>query len=109
MQGANCSIAGCNTSRQHKGTSIFKIPKAKSGVPENMKWSENLINVVTRERVIDSDLKRQINEKRLLICEKHFKKKEIERCKLVFKLVVKGCDCHQSFFSEKFRKNQQYK
>ena len=74
MPGANCSIAVCITSRKHKEISIFKIPKAKSGVPENMKWREDLINVITRDRVIDSDFKRQINENRLHICEKHFKK-----------------------------------
>ena len=44
MPGANCSIAGCNTSGKHKGIGIFKIPKAKSGVPEHIKWREDLIN-----------------------------------------------------------------
>ena len=64
--------------------SIFKIQKEKSGVPEHMKWTADLINVITRERVIDSNLKRQINEDRLHICEKHFKKEETENCKLIF-------------------------
>ena len=67
MPGANCSIAGCSTSRRHKGISIFKIPKAKSEVPEYIKWREDLINVIARDRVIDSHLKRQINEDRLHI------------------------------------------
>ena len=89
IQGANCSIAGCNTSRKHKGISIFKIPKAKSEVPEHIKQREDLINVITRDRVIDSDLKRQINEDRLHICENYLKKEEIEHCKLIllFQLV----------------------
>ena len=47
-----------------------------------MKWREDLINVITRDRVIDSDLKRQIDGDRLHISEKHFKE-EIEYCKLI--------------------------
>ena len=72
----------------YKRISIFKTPKAKSGVPEHMKWRENLINIITRDRVIDSNFKRQINEDRLHICEKHFKKDEIEHCKLIFPFQV---------------------
>ena len=67
MPGANCSIAGFSTSRKHKGISIFKIPEAKSEVPEHIKWREDLINVITRDRVIGSHLKRQIHEDRLHI------------------------------------------
>ena len=48
-----------------------------------MKWREGLINVITRDRVIDSDLKKQIDGDRLHISEKHFKKEEIEYCKLI--------------------------
>ena len=84
MPRENCSIVGCSTSRKRKGISISKIPKAKSGVPEHMKWSEDLINVITRNRVIDGILKRKINESnRPHIREKYFKKEEIEHCKLI--------------------------
>ena len=41
-----------------------------------------------RDRVINSDLKEQINEDRLHICEKHFKKEETEHCKLILLLQV---------------------
>ena len=33
----NCWTTGCNTSQKHKGISIFKIHKAKSGIPEYIK------------------------------------------------------------------------
>ena len=33
MPGKNCWAAGCNTSRKHTRINIFKIPKAKSGIP----------------------------------------------------------------------------
>ena len=56
---------------------------------QRIKWREDLINVITRGRLIDSDLKRKTNEDRLHIYEKHFKKEEIEHCKLIllFQLV----------------------
>ena len=87
MPGANCSIASYDTSRKHKEISIFKIPKAKPGVPENQ--MERRSDVITRGRLIDSDLKRKTNEDRLHIYEQHFKKEEIEHCKLIllFQLV----------------------
>ena len=30
---------------KHKGISIFKIPKAKSGIPENIRCKEEHINI----------------------------------------------------------------
>ena len=41
-----------------------------------------MINIITRDREIDSDLRRQINEDRLHICEKHFQANQI-RCTTV--------------------------
>ena len=66
MPGANCSIKGCSTSRRTKGKSIFKIPKASNVTQE--KWRNELVNVITRDREIDQDLRRQIKEDRLHIC-----------------------------------------
>ena len=60
MPGANCAIFGCNTSRIHKGISIFKVPKSVDDYSK--KWRENVISVITRDRVIDQSLRRQIEE-----------------------------------------------
>ena len=39
------------------------------------------MNVITRNRVIDADLRRQIREGKLHVCEKHFEGKFIEKRK----------------------------
>ncbi len=77
MPGANCSIYNCNTSRSHKfkGTAIFKIPAGKDEF--NVVWRQKLINVVTKDRVIDQSLKKQIEENRIYICEKQFQETQI--------------------------------
>lgn len=77
MPGDNCSIYGCGTSRskKYKGVGIFKIP---SGVDSfNTKWREQLLNIVTRDRVIDAGLQLQITSKRIFICQKHFRDDQI--------------------------------
>ena len=45
-----------------------------------------MINIITRDREIDSDLRRQINEDRLHICEKHFQPDEMYYCKFLLNL-----------------------
>ena len=45
-----------------------------------------MINIITRDREIDSDLRRQINEDRLHIREKHFQPDEMYYCKFILNL-----------------------
>lgn len=76
MPGANCSIFGCGTNRRHVGISIFRIPMRKDELSRRTKqlW----INVITKDRVVDQNLQRQIDNSQLYVCEKHFKEEEIE-------------------------------
>ena len=39
------TIGGCYTSLKHREISIFNTPKAKSEIPEHMKWKEEHINI----------------------------------------------------------------
>ena len=74
MPGANCSIFGCPVSRRYKDISIFKVP---SGTNEfKLKWRRDLINVITKNRVVDQSLRKQIESDKLYICERHFYKKQ---------------------------------
>ena len=75
----NCSIFGCSTSRRHSGISIFKIPSGEDDL--SRKTQEQWVNQITRNRVIDADLRRQINERKLHVCEKHFEEKFSEKRK----------------------------
>ena len=70
MPGSNCSILGCGTCRNQTEFGIFKLPAPKDDF--HKKWRTDLLNVITKDRVIDSDLKRQIQNDKLSICEKHF-------------------------------------
>ena len=70
MPGANCSVFGCPVSRRYKDVSIFKIPAATND--SKAKWRQELINVVTRDRVMDESFRKQIASNNIYICEKHF-------------------------------------
>lgn len=70
MPGENCAIFGCSTSRRHKDISIFKVPLPNSDF--NKTWGEKLINIITKDRVIDKQLRKRIDTFKLYICERHF-------------------------------------
>lgn len=78
MPGANCSIVGCPVSRKpmYQGISIFKVPSATERSKET--WRNELLNVLTRDRVVDGNFRRQIQEGNLYTCERHFKPEDIE-------------------------------
>ena len=96
MPGANCSIYGCHTcrSKKYKGIAIFKVPAAKDDF--NTTWRGRLIHAITKDRVIDESLRKQINECNLYICEKHYTSDQIiQRKYLIFILL-----CYSCHFSE---------
>lgn len=72
MPGANCAIFGCTTSRRKKyqGLSIFKLPVAKD--QESSKWRSEILNIITKDRVVDPDFQEQIMKNNVYICELHF-------------------------------------
>ena len=77
---------GCHVSRRskYKGLSIFKVPSGDSEFETT--WRNKLIAVVTRDRVIDSKLKEQINKNRIYICQQHY---SIEPISIIFMTRVK--------------------
>ena len=56
MPGENCAIVGCSTNHRHKGISLFKLLTAKPNDETTMSWRKAIVNVITRDRVVDSDL-----------------------------------------------------
>ena len=74
MPGKNCFILGCPVSRRskYKGLSIFSVPSGNSEFETT--WRNNLISIVTsRDRVIDSKLREQVNNKHIYICQQHYR------------------------------------
>ena len=81
MPGANCAIYGCGTSRKHTGVGIFQIPKGDDEL--STKTREEWLKVILRDREADKNLKQQIANRSLYVCEKHFEENLIESCKYI--------------------------
>ena len=75
MPGANYSMFGCAKSRTTIGLAIFGIPKKDHEWPRDR--TERLINIVTKDRGIDANLRGQIERKLLPICELHFTEDQV--------------------------------
>ena len=81
MPGENCCIVGCGTSRREKNVGIWKLPTPST--PARAKWREELLRIITRDRVVDDDFKRLRDKDRLHICQKHFADKDCYICKYI--------------------------
>ena len=79
MPGDNCSIVGCSVSRskKYKGIGIYRVPTGENSFDKQ--WREKLINVVTKDRTIDDALRERIKNKRIFICERHYRDDQISR------------------------------
>ena len=82
MPGANCSVIGCTKSRTTKGLAVFGIPK------KDDEWHrdgrEKLVNIITKDREIDVDLRDKTERKSLHICERHFTEDQVILCKFKY-------------------------
>ena len=88
----SCVIYGCGISENKKhehGLSLFKLPGRKTDF--YVKWKKDILNVITKDRVIDQNLQHLIDNDRVWICEKHFKSEDIE---LTSKLKLKIYQLH---------------
>ena len=77
MPGANCSVYGCYTSRYSRGIAIFSLPKGQDNY--NVQWRRKLIEIITKDRLIESALRKQIASESLHICERQFKEHEVNK------------------------------
>ena len=79
MPGANCVFPNCGTNRPKKydGVGIFRISQRKS--PLYSAWREEaIITIIKKYRVVDENLKRQIEAWNISICERHYEQDDIE-------------------------------
>ena len=67
VPGANRSIFGCTKSRTTKGLAIFGIPKKDDEWHRD--WRKNVVNIITKDREIDADLRDQTERKSLHVFE----------------------------------------
>ena len=79
MPGENCAFAGCSSNCHHKQISLFKLPTVKDETTK--KWRREMVNVITKDRVVDVNFKKQIEKDHVYVCEKHFRECEMYICK----------------------------
>ena len=60
MRGKKCAFAGCSSNCRYKKISLFKLPIAKDETTE--KWRKEKLNVITKDRVVDANFKKQIEK-----------------------------------------------
>ena len=77
----NCAFFGCGTNRNnvsgtYDGISLFKITSRKGQYWEN--WRKEVVNILTKSRVVDASLRNQIDCNTVYICERHYKPEDIE-------------------------------
>ena len=66
MPGDNCAKPGCSTSRATAGVVLLGMPKNDDEY--NVNWRKNIVDMITKIRVLDVSLRRQIKRKSLHFC-----------------------------------------
>ena len=79
MPGAHCAIEGCGTCRNQKEYGIFFIPSKKKKDPFTVKWRSEVINIITRDRVVNTELKENLKREKNCVwtCQRHYDDKDI--------------------------------
>ena len=57
MPGGNCAFDGCSANCSHKKIRLFKLQTAKDEITR--KWRREMLNVITKDRVVDAYFKKQ--------------------------------------------------
>ena len=79
MPGSHCSLYGCTKSRTTEGLAFFRIPTKDDKY--STEWRDKLIDIITRDREVDANLRRQIKNRTLHICELHYTESQLSRRK----------------------------
>ena len=87
MPGDSCAIPGCSTSRATPSVALLVMPKNDDEY--NVNWRKNIVDMITKIRVVHSSLKRQIERKSLNFYEKHYLEEKLIRCK--YKIMTTFC------------------
>ena len=77
----NCTFNECfknraNKSGKYQSLALFKLTGRKGEFYE--KWKKEVLNIVTKYKHVDANFKKQIQSGNIYICEKHYKKEDVE-------------------------------
>ena len=86
MPGANCAFYGCFSNGRKKNISLFKTPVVSARDGDHVKAlkqnaREERLRLILKTREILPELKKQIENNNIHICELHFKPECINVCK----------------------------
>ena len=98
MVGSNCSIYGCSNSRNKTmELRISWIPTKDNECRK--KWGNDLVHTIARKRAIGNQLREQIAESSLYICELHYREDQINCCQVVIltKCFIFNSDNHYCY------------
>ena len=79
MPGKKFAFVGCSSNSRHKQISLFKLPTVKDETTK--KWRKEMLNVITKDRVVDETFTKQIEKDHAYVCEKHFRECDMYMCK----------------------------
>ena len=60
---------------------VTLLGMAKNDDEYNVNWRKIIVDIITKIRVVDANLKRQIERKSLHFCEKHYLEEKLIGCK----------------------------
>ena len=84
MSGAHCSVVNCGTSRRQKNVEIFSL----SSNPDHSEWRKQILHFISRGRQIDADFKRQVDQNKFQIYQKHFDESQYEHVRNLYIMCV---------------------
>ena len=79
MPGANCAVFGCGTCRNEKDVGIFTLPNPNKD-DIYRKWNRDMLNIITKDRIITPEVKSRIEKNKVFICKKPFDSDQIYFC-----------------------------
>ena len=87
MPGANCAVFGCGTCRNEKDVGIFTLSNPNKD-DFYRKWNRDMLNIITKDRIITPGFKSRIEKNNVFKCEKHFDSDQIYFCEYYYLVIL---------------------
>lgn len=79
INGSNCALVNCGTSKYHKERSLIKLPTLKDEFQGQ--WWKDMLNIIKRDRDTDANLNQRIGKDVIHVSERHLTEEELYICK----------------------------
>ena len=72
--------------KEGKDIPIMRVPSGKK--PEHEEWRKDMLNIITKDRVVDAKFQEIIDKNNVFVCGLHFKEEDLLHCKYATLLCV---------------------